>query len=167
MSASTDYEGQRNRRWASTKLYLKTNNSHIGITKQQNLWLENKKHFWTNSVVTTWLWFLFEGAASAASRILQEMTPIFFQHPDKLNLVMLEGEQRDSGLHVTRKLYVNRRNFILPGNSMLSAETSCYQEKLCVTTRNFIFPAETSCYQQKLHVTRRNFMLTAETPCYQ
>ena len=128
---------------------------------------KTKKHFWTNSVVTTWLWFLFEGAASAASRILQEMTPIFFQHPDKLNLVMLEGEQRDSGLHVTRKLYVNRRNFILPGNSMLSAETSCYQEKLCVTTRNFIFPAETSCYQQKLHVTRRNFMLTAETPCYQ
>ena len=113
----------------------------------------------------TWMWFfsVFEGVA--ASRILQEMTPIFFQHPDKLNLVMLEGEQRDSGLHVTRKLYVNRRNFIFPGNSMLSAETSCYQEKLCVTTRNFILPAETSCYQQKLHVTSRNFMLPGETLC--
>ena len=53
------------------------------------------------------------------SRILQEMTPIFFEHPDKLNLVMLEGGQRDSQLHGT-----SRRDFMSP-----TKQISCYQNQ--------------------------------------
>ena len=90
------------------------------------------------------------------SRILQEMTPIFFEHPDKLNLVMLEG---DRGIH----------SFMAPTEE-ISCQISCYQaimdqnkcyhgpkQKPSWTKTNvfyteihsFMAPAEeTSCHQQ-------------------
>ena len=96
------------------------------------------------------------------SRILQEMTPIFFEHPDKLNLVMLEGGQRDSQLRGT-----NRRNFmsnfLLPSHhgpkQMLSwtKTKAIMDQNKCFYTE--IFTA--SWHQQKrLHVTSKiNFLL--------
>ena len=75
-----------------------------------------KKIFWTlNNIPRQGCFFYIWMRAWTPlwSRILQEMTPIFFEHPDKLNLVMLEG---DRGIH----------SFMAPTEE-ISCQISCYQ----------------------------------------
>ena len=130
-----------------------------------------KKIFWTLNNMSRQSCFFYiwmRAWTPLWSRILQEMTPIFFEHPDKLNLVMLEGGQRDSQLRGT-----NRRNFmsnfLLPSHhgpkQMLSwtKTKAIMDQNKCFLHReihSFMEPAEeTSCHQQNKFLVTKTKLL--------
>ena len=124
-----------------------------------------KKIFWTlNNIPRQGCFFYIWMRAWTPlwSRILQEMTPIFFEHPDKLNLVMLEG---DRGIH----------SFMAPTEE-ISCQISCYQaimdqnkcyhgpkQKPSWTKTNVFYTERFTAswnQQKRLHVTSKiNFLL--------